>query len=132
MKKVIESIKKYFPFKRAFIIFGSSRDKDIAGMAKELSGFASKIMLTSSNHPRAAKIDDLVRFFNAVGLETSPEINIKSAIADSISLAGKSDLILITGSLFLAAEATTVLEKTGERYNHIQATDSRCRKALNR
>lgn len=131
LKRVIESINKYFSFNRAFVIFGSSNDKDIAGMAKELSNFASEIVLTISGHPRAAKISELVQRFNQAGVEASSATDLRSAIADFISLAEKNDLILVTGSLFLAAEAATIFKKANKKYQQTQITDARCRNALN-
>ncbi|MCX6005048.1 MAG: bifunctional folylpolyglutamate synthase/dihydrofolate synthase [Chloroflexi bacterium] len=109
IKKVIQSIKKFLSYKKVFIVFGSSRDKDIQGMAQELSGLANRIILTQSHHPRAASVDHLARIFKEAGVEVYTEPDPEDAVVNILAQADKDDLILITGSLFLAAEAETIL-----------------------
>ncbi len=101
--KVIESIKKHFNYKRTYVIFGSSQDKDIEGMAKELSGFADHIILASSTHPRAAATDYLTAIFHESGIPARVSATVGEALSCALSGSGRDDLILATGSLFLAA-----------------------------
>jgi dihydrofolate synthase/folylpolyglutamate synthase len=103
VNKVIESIKKYFHYKRTFVIFGCSQDKDIEGMAKELSGFADQVILTSSPHPRAATTDYLIPIFQKSGMQVRVTGIVEEALSYALSESGKDDLVLATGSLFLAA-----------------------------
>ena len=103
IKKVIESIKKYFHYKRTSVIFGSSQDKDIEGMANELSGFADHVILASSPHPRAATTDYLTAIFQKSGMQTIVAGTMGEALSCALTDSGKDDLILATGSLFLAA-----------------------------
>ncbi|MCX6008423.1 MAG: hypothetical protein NTZ34_14375, partial [Chloroflexi bacterium] len=103
ISKVIESIKKYFHYKRASVIFGSSQDKDIEGMAKELSGFAEHVILASSPHPRAATTDYLTAIFHKSGMQAEVSGTVGEALSCALSRSGRDDLILATGSLFLAA-----------------------------
>jgi dihydrofolate synthase/folylpolyglutamate synthase len=105
MSKLIEAINKYIKHKRRFVIIGSSIDKDISGMAKELSAFTSNIVITSSNHPRAASGKDLTEKFRKTGIEVIQADGIADAILKCLNKADKEDLILITGSLFVVAEA---------------------------
>ena len=103
IRKVIESIKKYFHYKRSTVIFGSSQDKDIEGMAKELSGFSDHVILTSSPHPRAATTDFLAAIFHKSGIQAGVSENVGEALSCALSESKRDDLILATGSLFLAA-----------------------------
>jgi dihydrofolate synthase / folylpolyglutamate synthase len=104
VRTIISSIKKYFKYKKAIVIFGSSSDKDIRGMARELAGFASHMILTASKHARAASPDYLKKEFIKAGLRPVISENSRCALADALERAGKEDIILVTGSLFLAAE----------------------------
>jgi dihydrofolate synthase/folylpolyglutamate synthase len=113
IRTVISSIKKYFKFKKAIVIFGSSRDKDIGGMARELAGFADQVILTASKHARAAGTDYLEEVFTRSGLRTVITENSGGALAKASELAGKEDLILVTGSLFLAADIKSESDKLG-------------------
>ncbi len=105
MRKLVEAIKKYFKYDNCFIIFGTSCDKNIAGMAKELVSLSDNITVTSSSHPRAASISAVVKGFSELGIEVSAVEDVSNALSRVISFAGKNDLILVTGSIFVVAEA---------------------------
>ena len=104
MKVLLESIKKYFPYKKLHVIFGSSSDKDIDGMAKALAGAAGKVIITSSCHPRAAAAEQLARVFRQHGIRTDIKPDAPQALSAGLAASSDDDLILATGSLFLAAE----------------------------
>ena len=111
IQKLIEAIKKYFTYDRCFVIFGTSCDKDIPGMARELSAFTPHIIVTSSAHPRAAQIPVIVEAFSHQGREVTIAKGVAEAIAQALSLARKSDLVLVTGSLFVVAETIGYYQK---------------------
>jgi dihydrofolate synthase/folylpolyglutamate synthase len=114
MNTLIASLRGYFTFARAVVIFGCSRDKDIAGMAAELKGFADHVILATSSHARAAGTDELARIFSACGLEAVTGGSTAEAVALAKGMAGKEDLILATGSLFVAAEAGRTFQDSGK------------------
>jgi dihydrofolate synthase/folylpolyglutamate synthase len=105
MSKLIEAIKKYFKYNKCFVIFGSSIDKDVEGMAAELSDFTVNITVTSSAHPRAASIKMIIEKFAKAGVAVSRAENIRDAISGCLAKSRKEDLIVVTGSLFVVAEA---------------------------
>ena len=132
IKKVVESVKKYFTYERSFVIFGSSSDKDIAGMAMELAHFANRIVLTTSSHPRATTTGTLADIFKKAGVSAIVEENIVEALANTLAIAGSRDLILITGSLFLAADAERAFTGLGKIKTPLPSTDFRCFRVLNK
>ncbi|MCJ7516179.1 MAG: bifunctional folylpolyglutamate synthase/dihydrofolate synthase [Dehalococcoidia bacterium] len=105
MGKLAQAVKECFHYKRCFVIFGTSCDKDISGMAQELEPLSNHIIITSSYHPRAASILSLAEKFNSLGIKSVAADNVAEALAKALALAIKTDLILITGSLFVVAEA---------------------------
>lgn len=111
IKTVILTIKKYCKYKKAIVIFGSSCDKDIGGIAEELEGFADHIILTASNHARAAGPGCLKEAFKKAGVRTVMAENSGYALACALSQANNEDIILATGSLFLAAEIKLEYDK---------------------
>jgi dihydrofolate synthase/folylpolyglutamate synthase len=111
MNKLVAAIKKYFDFKRCLVIFGTSSDKDISGMAQELQRLSHSFIVTSSSHPRAAGISSIAEKFNSMGVKVVALENVGVAIQKALALAGKTDLILVTGSLFVVAEAIDYLAK---------------------
>jgi dihydrofolate synthase/folylpolyglutamate synthase len=113
MRKLVESIKNYFRCNRCFVIFGTSCDKDILGMARELKSLADTVIVTSSSHPRAASISVLVDEFAKLGVEVKITENVSGALSKALAVAQKTDLILVTGSLFVVAEAMDYVVKAG-------------------
>ena len=111
MKKLIDAVRQYIGYERCFVIFGTSCDKDVPGMAQELTAFTTHITITSSAHPRAAAIPEVVAEFSRYGVIVTTAGNVAEALAWTLSLAKQSDLILITGSLFVVAEAIGYYQK---------------------
>jgi len=111
MSKLVEAVKEYFDYKRCFVIFGTSCDKDISGMVQELKSLSNHIIITSSSHPRAASISLLAEKFNSPGVKAMTVGNVMEALSKALSSAKKTDLILITGSLFVVAEAIDYITK---------------------
>jgi dihydrofolate synthase/folylpolyglutamate synthase len=116
MRKLVEAIKQLFDCKRCFVIFGTSCDKDIPGMAQELKPLAAKIIITSSSHPRAASISALAQEFTKLGIKVNMIENVSMALSKALAAARKTDLILVTGSLFVVAEAMDYVTKVGISY----------------
>lgn len=132
IQKILGSIRQHCTYKRAFVIFGSSADKDIAGMAKELAHFADRTVLTRSAHPRAAAPRSLADIFSAAGVKADVRKNIAEALENILSIADKQDLILVTGSLFLAADAGKNLGKLHKKRTPPPPSDFRCMSAFER
>ena len=104
MNALAESVRKYFPHKNLQVIFGSSADKDIDGMAAVLAGLAGKVIVTGSGHPRAAPTEQLARLFRQHGVKAEIKPDAREALSAALAASGEDDLVLATGSLFLAAE----------------------------
>ena len=104
MKALAASVTKYIPYKNLHIVFGSSGDKDIDGMAAVLAGLAGKVIVTSSGHPRAATAEQLARVFLKHGVPVEIKPDAREALSAALAASGEGDLVLATGSLFLAAE----------------------------
>jgi len=105
MRGLISNIKEYFSCKRIFLVFGTSCDKDIAGMINELVALSPQVIVTRAGHSRAAPLSTLAEEFSRRGIE--PEIieTISEAISRALSIADRKDIVCVTGSLFVVAEA---------------------------
>ena len=111
MKKLVENVKKYFHYDRCFLVFGTSCDKDISGMARELETLSHQVIITSSSHPRAASVKSLTEKFSQLGIKPVVVKNVAQALSSAQRAACKTDMILITGSLFVAGEAISYFDK---------------------
>ena len=92
------------PHRRLLVVAGFSRDKNVAEMAGSLAAASGTVFAAASRHPRSLPPDELAQLFRACGAEAIPAATPAQALAQARSQAGEDDLILATGSLFLAAE----------------------------
>jgi dihydrofolate synthase / folylpolyglutamate synthase len=104
MMRLVENIKAYFNYGQIFLIIGSSCDKDIPGMVKELVSLSPRVIATHSSHPRAASPSIVAAEFLNRGIKAGVSDTVAQAISQALSLTGPTDLICVTGSLFMVAE----------------------------
>ena len=98
-----KTIKENFKYRKLFLVFGISADKDIEGVAKHLAGLADRVILTKADTPRAAEPAKLAKYFDSSGV-LEQAASVEEARAKALGLAGKQDLILVTGSLYVVGE----------------------------
>ena len=104
MRRLIEAVKGYLPFKRVVVLFGANRTKNLGGMVDELAGLPLTVIATQSRHPKAASVELLVQEMERSGVRGEEAPDVAMALARARELAGPQDLILATGSLFIVAE----------------------------
>jgi dihydrofolate synthase/folylpolyglutamate synthase len=105
IRRLVVNIKSYFPRKRIFLVFGTSCDKDIPGIIDELVHLSPQVILTQASHSRAAPLAILAAEFTKRGIRPETRTIVNEAIFRALSLASKTDVICVTGSLFVVAEA---------------------------
>lgn len=104
-RRLVAALTQHFAFQRLTLIFGASSDKNIAGMVAELASFPDTVIVTSSRHPRAMSPDSLAGQFARQGITAEVTENVSEAIEIALAGAVPGDLICVTGSLFIVAEA---------------------------
>jgi dihydrofolate synthase/folylpolyglutamate synthase len=98
----------YFPGLPVVLVFGASEDKDIEGMYSELLPRVRQVVATRSTHPRAADPELLVNLAHRFGRPAKYYDKVEQALAEAIRLAAGEALVLVTGSIFVAAAAREV------------------------
>lgn len=111
MRCLRRNLERLFQFDRLFVIMGTSLDKDTAGMVAELALSRPEIIVTSSHHPRALPPEKLAWEWVSLGFNPQIAPDLRSALKAALARASDRDLILITGSLFLAAEAIEIFKQ---------------------
>jgi dihydrofolate synthase/folylpolyglutamate synthase len=111
MRGLVSNIKAYFGYKRIFLVFGTSCDKDIPGIVNELVPLSPQVIITRTAHSRAAPLPTLAVEFTKRGIEPEIEETVSEAISRALSVADRTDIICVTGSLFVVAEALTYFSK---------------------
>ena len=107
-KKLRAVLEDYYPGMPVVLVFGASEDKDIKGMLAELRPCARKIVATKSTHPRAADPGKLVEIANEMGCLAIATPSVEEALDEAALLADGEAVILVTGSIFVAAAARSV------------------------
>jgi dihydrofolate synthase/folylpolyglutamate synthase len=101
---LVQAVREIFTWNRLFLIFGASADKDIAGMLAHLVPLADDIIVTRSGHARAADEARLQQAVEALGKPARTALSVKEALQDLLAQSSPADMILATGSLFIAAD----------------------------
>ncbi len=104
-QKLKQSLQQYFHPDQAILVIGASSDKDIAGIASELAPIFNKVIVTQSHHPRVMASAPIVAAFTGHGVETQVTDDVPAALSLALTSAGEKDLVCVTGSLFVVAEA---------------------------
>lgn len=108
------TLDEYFPGKQVILVFGASEDKDIEGMFTELMPLVKELIAVKSFHPRAIDPDKLVDLAHSFGQPVACIEDIVTAVEKALQLAGDDDLVLVTGSIFVVAEARKYWEKSAK------------------
>ncbi len=117
--RVRESLEESFSsYRPACLLFGSSKDKDISGMARAIAPVFPEILLVRSRHPRSAPLAYLKEVFSGAGFNTKTSLSLEQALEEASQSAGEKDLILVTGSLFIVSEAIEQFEKVPPGYDY--------------
>jgi dihydrofolate synthase/folylpolyglutamate synthase len=112
--KLRQTLDEYYPGKPVTLVFGASEDKDIDGMFKELLPNTKELITVKSFHPRAIEPDKLVEMAEPYGHPVHCVEHIPDAMDLSLQLAGMNGLVLVTGSIFVVAEARKYWEKKAD------------------
>lgn len=105
METMLESLRKCFSFRRLVVIAGFSRDKSVSGMIGAMAPMASVAIAGRSRHPRSMAPGVVAEALTAGGAAVVHEADsVGRALELARTLASDDDLILGTGSLFVAAE----------------------------
>jgi len=109
-KALRETIESNFTYDKLILILDVAMHKDIKGMGQYLCPIADKIILTRMNNPRAMSPEEIKKELTEFRNDFIITQDVRSAIGKAKAIAGKSDLICVTGSLILAGEVMRILD----------------------
>jgi dihydrofolate synthase / folylpolyglutamate synthase len=111
-EKLAQTLEDYFPNRPVLLIFGSSEDKDVAGMLSALKGRLRLVLATKAVHPRAYEPDKIVEIAKRLGIRAEAAAPVEKALARALDLAaGSGEIVLSAGSMFVTAEVKTAWER---------------------
>lgn len=110
VRALADTLKEMYPGKRFYMIAGCSSDKDYGTILGLLSGIAQEIVFTTYDHPRAADIPEEKLKTAVPDIPIHKAGSFREGLDKILSKTGENDIILITGSIFLVAEAKRVIQ----------------------
>ncbi|MFC1838554.1 bifunctional folylpolyglutamate synthase/dihydrofolate synthase [Thermodesulfobacteriota bacterium] len=105
-----KTVKNSFTYDRLILVLGIMADKDINSITGGLTSLADHIICSSPEYFRSASPEDLYKVVSARGKKTEIIKTLPDAINRAKKIAGKKDMILVTGSLFTVGEALTAID----------------------
>lgn len=104
---LIRSLGAHIAYDSLVLIFGCAQDKDITGMLRQIALGADKVIFTRAKaNPRATEPEELMSRFNELSgkmAQTAPSL--EDALRLASRAVSREDLIVVTGSFYLAGEA---------------------------
>lgn len=111
-QKLRITLDDYLPGKEIVLLFGASEDKDVKGMLTDLLPRVDQIIATQTTHPRAMEASSIVQLVHQMGKPARAVIPFEIAYHQAVDMASAGRVLLVTGSIFMAAAAREVWMKT--------------------
>lgn len=104
---------EYFPGRKVFVLFGVSEDKDVPGMFQELLPGVAGLVAAQASTQRAMPVEKIVGLAHQYGKPAEGFTNVNEALISAYRKCGDDGVLLITGSMFLVAEARRAWDEFG-------------------
>ena len=93
------------------MVFGVMRDKAVQEITEILFPIARHVIVTHANNPRSASPDEIRRAAArvAAGTDIEEAENVASALDRARRVAGRTGLVVVTGSIYVVGEAMRIL-----------------------
>jgi len=105
IKVLVDALQQYWPDRKKILLLGMLADKEREKVAAEIAPLVEKAVVTKPNSPRAGAWQQVAEFVRPYVKEIAVEENISHAVDLALTWAGSEDMILITGSIYMVAEA---------------------------
>ncbi|MEO0093971.1 MAG: folylpolyglutamate synthase/dihydrofolate synthase family protein [candidate division WOR-3 bacterium] len=99
-----ETVQEIFK-KDVILIFGASKDKLVNEMLKILLPITKKLILTKADSPRACLPKELVKIVEPYSIPYIVTESVKKAIGEGLRKVAPDEMVVITGSFYVAGEA---------------------------
>jgi len=107
------ALEDYFPNRDVVMVFGMLEDKERAKIAAELAPAARAVVVTRPDSPRAGDWRELAVHVRRHTPEVYLMEDIEDALNKAFSLVRPGEMVCVTGSLYMVAEARQLLLNMG-------------------
>ncbi len=119
LRALADALPRAFAYRRLVLVIGVMADKDIPAVLKEIVPPADTVIYTRPVYARAADPETLQRVAAPMGKPGEIAPTLAQALDRAMEIADVEDLILVTGSLFTAGEALSLLDPEQYRPDEI-------------
>ncbi len=109
MRMLVAALKKHFVYDNLICIVGANSDKNITEMLSALEGSANQLIVSKSQFVKAMSPQIIEEIAVGKGFEVCTTDSTREALRQAYKLCDKNDLVCVTGSLYLVAEARELL-----------------------
>lgn len=112
VRRLVETLDKYYPGQKFHCVFGALRDKDVGEMLKLMVPHVSHWHITRTPYPRFRELEDLQSELEKLGLCVASAGEFSREYLDEVaaSVGESSTPILITGSLYMIGATVQALK----------------------
>lgn len=104
-RKLMAALRTHFAYERLIVILGASADHVTPELLTAFLASADRGIATRARHPRAAQQGWIQDQAAALGFQLETSEDVPHALGMALDGAGTADLVLCTGSVFVAAES---------------------------
>jgi dihydrofolate synthase/folylpolyglutamate synthase len=105
IERLLAALRTYLHYRRVILIFGVSSTHTPLDLLRAIAAVADSLILTQSIHSKAHPVADLATYARSLGYQPQIGSSVAQSLELALSNAQPDDLILVTGSLFVVAEA---------------------------
>lgn len=109
IKKLDESIKKYFHYKKMVLILGILADKQVKDMVDVIAPNAYKVICVTPNSERAELATELKKEIDRLEIDCEAIKTYEEAYKKALSYCEDEDLLLISGSLYMIGDMRKII-----------------------
>jgi dihydrofolate synthase/folylpolyglutamate synthase len=114
-RALVETAEALFPGRTVVLVAGCSIEKDLEGMARVWGPWAGRVIVTRAVAPRAESAERVAEAFRPFHPGARVVGPVLRALETALKSAGPDGLVVVAGSLFVAAEAQEALAPTRAR-----------------
>jgi len=103
-----KGLKLIYPDRRCLFVIGVNNDKNISAIWKELAPQSKSVIATRSDNPRSMDPSQIAELLTDAGtMQGNPDVtkSVPEALDRAFAVAKDNDIICVTGSLYVVAEA---------------------------
>ena len=114
--RLAAALRQDYHYDRLWLLLGATGDKDVAAILAALLPLApGRTAVTQSSHPRAATPERLEELAEELGYPVTAYADLPAALAAVWSQAAPTDLICVTGSIFIVGDLLNCWESLQSR-----------------